>query len=152
MDKILANWWQFSIIVIVLVIGIYLAGKSTESLLEQIKGILVTLAKEPIFKTASNRAASVNLIMLIFSGILAIALVVPNLLSQLGLELQEQNSYLITLGVFQFLAVGGGSGYFIMQFENQLPAFKDMGKQSNKEKKKTKDINKKKKEETKEQE
>lgn len=138
MEIILANWWQFSILVILLIIGIYIAGKSTENLIKLVMGILVTLSKEPGFKAESNRAALVNIIMVIFSVILAIALVVPNYLSQLGLELQAQNSYPITLGIIVFLTVCVGSGYFILQFKNQIPAFKDDDKGSAKEKKKVK--------------
>lgn len=124
MELILAHWWQFSIIVLVLLIALVFAGKSTETIIILIKDTLLTLAREAIFKTASSRAASVNVIMLIFSGVIAIALVIPNILVQLGLK-EENNSFLIFLGVIQFLMVGGGSGYGIYLFEKTLPAFKD---------------------------
>jgi hypothetical protein len=124
MELILAHWWQFTIIVIVLVFATYVAGKSAETILVLIKETLLTLARETLFKTASSRAASINVIMLIFSGILAIALVIPNILVQLGLK-EESESFVIFLGVFQFLLVGGGSGYGIYLFEKTLPAFMD---------------------------
>jgi len=124
MEKIIEYWWQFAIIAIVLTGCLYVVGKSAEGFLVLMKGILLTLAKEALSKTSSSRAASVNVIMLIISGILAVVLVTPNVLIQLGLK--EENGYFTTvLGVAQFLLVGVGSGYFILRFEEQIPAFKD---------------------------
>ena len=124
MELILENWWQFSIVAIVLIIGTVMLGKSAETNLVLIKDILITLARESLFRNASSRATTVNVIMLIFLGIAMLALVIPSTLIQIGLK--EENSYfVIALGFLGFIVVGGGSGYWISRSDNTFSAFQD---------------------------
>lgn len=141
MDIILTYWWQFLIVVAAIVVAAYVLGKSMERILVIIKDTVVTLVREPFFKTAPSRATAVNVIMLIFSGIGMIALVIPNALIQLGLQEQKGSFYTI-VGIIQFMVVGGGSGYGIHLFEKSFPAFRDdeahLGNQGNNDDKNSK--------------
>lgn len=124
MEQILENWWQFTIIVLVLMAAIYITGKSTEGTLKEINILLKTLSKEIFLTTASRRAAIVNIILGLLAGVITLALAVPNILAQLGLK-EENNSSQAVIVFTLFILTIIISLNNIGKFETQYIAFKD---------------------------
>lgn len=122
MEIILEDWWKFILIIISLSIAAHLAGKTIIDLFREINTLFNTLSRELTLRTRPKRGAIVNIIMLLFAGLLALSLVIPNALAQLGLQ-DNENIKIPLLGIGVFLATACISGLMIHSFESELPAF-----------------------------
>lgn len=118
------HWWQISILVIVFAYSIRIIGSDIEPLLDKLNNIVVSLSKELSLQSPAGRAATMNLVLAALAFVVAIILIVPNLLVQIGIQ-EEQNSMNVILGIVLILFVFTMSGFFLYLFEFQLPAFKD---------------------------
>ena len=125
MKLILENWWQFTIIVSVLSVAFFLLSKSIEPNLKLINDILQTLGNEFLFRTQSSRAGSINVIMVVISGIIAIGLAIPSVLAQLGLDLGS-GSNTVWGALAQLVIICLISASFICIYERILPAYQDI--------------------------
>ena len=124
MALLIENWWQSLIIISVLIAGAVILSKSTLPILKSLNKLLKTLGREFLFKTKAARAGTINVIMVFLAAILIIFCAFPSVLSQLGLE-NENNLGVIITAFAVFIIVCCISAIFICQYEKVLTMYKD---------------------------
>lgn len=122
-NLVFENWWQAILIIIVLGCLIIAVSNSFEKLFNLFIKTVRVIGKEFSLRTQSVRASIINLFFGILAAFIAIIIITPSILCQLGFT--EENINSSWPGIILVIIVFLGSGLFIYKFETELRAFKD---------------------------
>jgi hypothetical protein len=121
-ENIATYWWQLCIVIIVLTGAMITIFKGFEGTLKAIGGYFGTLKDDILLKSPARRANTTNNLILIFSFALALTLITPNALSQLGLIDAPPNRDSILLGAFLFIVPTLVCPIWLRSYENLAPS------------------------------
>jgi len=126
LDKILAHPWQFCLIVLCSATAFWIISRSVESPLIVLgnffKNIPSTVREE---LRGESLAGIVNVCIVFFSFILAVGLVSPTILHQLGLFEKPPHFGMVLIGVCLFAGAVAASCHLMNSFREERAAYSD---------------------------